>query len=164
MPTAPPLPDTPLALDTVILTHLRNRQEYVQKEIANYVLSHTRAPVLTAFTVFEAMKGVEEEVAKGNINAERAQIFITRIEELAQVYEVLPFNQQSAMIAAYIQPRIFPTLSKKEREKLWGDLFITATALAHGYGIVTQNQKDFERIAIYLPPKYNLLHLAIWKP
>jgi predicted nucleic acid-binding protein len=164
MPTAPPLWDTPLAMDTVILTHLRNRHEYVQREIDDYFSRKKEVPALTAFTIFEAVKGVEEQIAIGKITEERARHYISVIETLTQTYEVLPFNHQAAVIAAYIQPRIFSTLSKKEREKLWGDLFITATALAHGYGIATQNQKDFEKIADYLPPQNNLLRIALWKP
>jgi predicted nucleic acid-binding protein len=72
---------------------------------------------------------------------------------------VLPFNEQSAEIAAYIWPR----LSRTEKSKHWADVFIVATALEHEYGVATRNRDDFELIARHTPPHYPSLRLQIWK-
>ena len=60
-------------------------------------------------------------------------------------------------ITAYIYPR----LTGQQLQKHWRDLFIAATALAHGYGIATQNIRDFKLIADQSP---ELLRIAVWKP
>jgi predicted nucleic acid-binding protein len=69
---------------------------------------------------------------------------------------VLPFDNLTATIAAYILPRV----PKKQRN----DVFIAATALAHGYAIATCNKKHFEIISDHLPSQYKYLHADFWKP
>jgi predicted nucleic acid-binding protein len=73
---------------------------------------------------------------------------------------VLSFEQNAASIAAYVYPRLTP----QQLQKHWRDLFIAATALANGYGIATQNERDFKLIADHLPDSHSILRLAIWKP
>ena len=43
-------------------------------------------------------------------------------------------------------------------------MFIASTAHAHGYGVATQNERDFRRIAELIPESQPPLLLAIWKP
>ena len=81
------------------------------------------------------------------------------MEQLIRTCGVLDFNQLAANIAAYI----FARLSKSQRNKHWCDVFIVATALAHGYGVATRNQRDFEMIGQHPPPSAPILYLAIWK-
>lgn len=83
-----------------------------------------------------------------------------RIEQLSANCLVLPFDETASAIAAYS----FARLSRSEQNKLWRDLFTTATALAHGHGVATRNKSDFELIAKSLPSNFPLLRLAIWKP
>jgi predicted nucleic acid-binding protein len=76
---------------------------------------------------------------------------------------VLPLNETGAAIAAHIFPRLVPRLDRERRKKAWADIFIAATAVAHNYGLVSHNTKDFELIANSLPDGQRL-YLAVWKP
>jgi len=71
----------------------------------------------------------------------------------------LPFDSEAAAIAAYICANI----GKSKYNQHLNDIFIVATALAHGHGAATQNKKDFEMIANHLPQRNQFLSLAIWR-
>jgi predicted nucleic acid-binding protein len=159
MPLGPALPETSLVLDNDVFSHLRNGQPYAEKAVGDYFIRLKRVPALAAIGLFESLSGIENAEVKGKTTSERGQKYRNRVEELCQIHEVLPFNQAAAKIAA----QIFPRLSQKERKGHLNDLFIAATALAHGYGVATGNQKDFALIARHLPVNL-VLRLAIWKP
>ncbi len=149
--------DTPLVIDTDIFSHLRNRQKYVEENIRNHFSNTKQFPAITAITVFEAIQGVESELNKSKISNEQADIFRQRINELIQKHQVLSLNQRASEIAAFI----FPRLSKSNRHKHWRDMFIISIALAHNFGLVTQNKRDAELIASLLPDDM-FLRLAVW--
>lgn len=159
MAIGPALPETSLVLDTNVFTHWRNNQPYLLREIAEYFKRLKSPPALTSMTVFESLSGIESESAKNRITVEQARQYRSRIEVLSQSCTVLPFDNKAAIISAYIYPRL-PTNMPKG---LLRDVFIAATALAHGYGVATQNRRDFELIANNLSPNNPLLRLAIWK-
>jgi predicted nucleic acid-binding protein len=71
---------------------------------------------------------------------------------------VLPFDQRAAAIAAYV----FERIGKRKSNEKWGDILIASTVIAHGYGLVSQNRKDFDLIANYLPAGQKL-YLTIWR-
>lgn len=160
MPVGHPLADTPLVLDNDLFTHWRNKHPYVLREIAGYSNRLKDVPALTAVTLFEALWGVENAAVKKEVTDEESTRYRGRIEQLSESCVVLPFNRTAAAIAAYS----FARLSRSDQKKLWRDLFTTATALAHGYGIATRNRRDFELISKNLPSNFPLLRLAIWKP
>jgi predicted nucleic acid-binding protein len=97
---------------------------------------------------------------KKDVTDEESTRYRGRIEQLSESCVVLPFNGTAAAIAAYS----FARLTRSEQKKLWRDLFTTATALAHGYGVASRNKSDFELIARNLPSNFPLLRLATWKP
>jgi predicted nucleic acid-binding protein len=71
-----------------------------------------------------------------------------------------PANPETLLaIASHIIAR----LSARARNRNWADVFIVATTLAHGYGVATRNQSDFELIGRHLPSSAPDLYLAIWK-
>ena len=149
----------PLAFDTSVFTHLRKNQPYVLKKMFDY-FSHTqKVPALPAMTIFEAKWGVEKEFSRNEITSDEYGKFIARIDELVSQHQVLSFDQKAAEIASFIYAR----LSKSDQNKNWEDLFVMATAMAHNYGLITQNVKDAKLLANYLP-KDTYLRLAIWKP
>lgn len=160
MATGAALPETLLVLDNDVFTHWRNRHQYVKREINNYIRRIKKPPALTSMTIFEALYGIESEVVKGRLSVELAQQYKVKIEETRESWEVLAFDRESAAIAAYI----FPRLSRKELKDHWKDLFIAATAVAHGYGVATSNARDFELIASHLPDSNPLLRIALWRP
>ncbi|HEX8649760.1 MAG TPA: type II toxin-antitoxin system VapC family toxin [Pyrinomonadaceae bacterium] len=160
MPIGPALPDTPLALDNDVFTHWRNGQSYVLREITEHFKRLKFTPALTSMTIFEALKGIEDEERKNKITKAQAQQYKERIKTLSESCVVLPFEQNAASIAAYVYTRLTP----QQLQRHWRDMFIAATALARGYGIATQNIRDFKLIADHLPDSHPLLRLAVWKP
>jgi predicted nucleic acid-binding protein len=155
-----PLPDTHLVLDTDIFTHLRKKHGYAMREVKSYFSRVKQLPALSAMTLFEALWGIDKEVKKGELTVESGLSYQRRIDELCQAHKVLPINADAAKIAAHI----YGHLSQSDRNKHWRDLFIAATALAHGYGVVSHNRKDFALLAQHLPPSHSVLRLAVWKP
>lgn len=159
MPIIDAPPETPLVIDTDIFTHLRNRQKYVEEKIRTHFSNTKQLPAITTITVFEAKQGIESELYKNNISDEQANFFRNRIDELIQKHQILSFDQRASEIAAYI----FPRLTKSDRSRHWRDMFILSIALAHNFGLATQNQRDAKLIGNTLPTELDL-RLAIWKP
>lgn len=148
----------PLAFDTSVFTHLRKNQPYVLRKMFEYFSRTQRVPALPAMTIFEARWGVEKEFSRKNITEEDYNKYLARINELTAEHLVLPFDQKAAEIASFIYAR----LSKSDQNKHWEDLFVMATAIAHNHGLITQNVKDSQLLANYLPEGLSL-RLAVWK-
>jgi predicted nucleic acid-binding protein len=157
MAIGPALPETPLVLDNDVFTHWRNSQSYILREINGHYNRLKSLPALTSMTIFEALYGVELEERKNRIAKVQAQQYKDRIKELSEACGVLPWEQNAAAITAHI----FPRLAGQQLPKHWKDLFIAATAIAHGYGVATRNRKDFELIASYTPNDVTL-RVAVW--
>lgn len=157
MAIGPALQETPLVLDNDVFTHWRNGQSYVSREIEGHFKRLQFPPALTSMTIFEALYGVEQEERKQRITKIQSQEYTDRIKKLSDACRVLPWEQKAAAITAHIYARLTP----QQLQKHWRDLFIAATALAHGYGIATQNLRDFKLIADLSP---DLLRIAEWKP
>lgn len=160
MPIGDALPETSLVIDTDIFTDWRYQKQYVEGQIRAYISRAKKPPALTSINVFEVLYGFENKAFKDGRTDERTTRDRETTEKLIQSCIVLPLNQDAASIAAYV----FPRLAKRDQNKLSKDLFIAATALAHGYGIATRNRRDFALIADNLPPSRPYLRLAIWKP
>jgi predicted nucleic acid-binding protein len=66
----------------------------------------------------------------------------TYLKLIAAAFEILPFDTAAAQLAGEVggkeaaSGRVLPAL----------DLQIAATALAHGYGVLTANLRDFHRV------------------
>ena len=178
MPIIVAPPETSLIIDTVIFSHLRNEKPYVQKQIAIYFSNTKKLPAISSMTVFEANIGIEEQLTLNNITEEQAETYRKAIDDCLENYidTVLPFDTKAAEIAAYIYPRLLKYEAKelkkrkekrKKKEnrenKIWQDVFIISTALAHNYGLATPD-KDVELIAKHLPNDYKYLRVAVWKP
>ena len=136
MAIGPAPPETPLVLDNDVFTHWRNKQAYVLQEINSHFRRLKTFPALSSMTIFEALYGVELEEMKNRITKIQAQQYKDRIGKLSEDCIVLPWEQNAAAITAYIFPRLAGQLPKH-----WKDLFIAATALAHGYGVLHEIEK-----------------------
>lgn len=152
--------ETSLVLDTDVFSHWRNRQPYVLNAIADYQTHLKRPPTLSSITIFEALRGTERAVANRATSITDSKDYRRRIEELSDLCGVLPFDGKAAGIAAYVCAKLGRSAFKKH----WCDVFIAATAIAHGHGVATGNRKDFELIGNSLSIEHSPLRLAIWKP
>jgi|SRR5215475_4562236 len=148
-----------LVLDTDIFTDWRRQRPHAAQAIYSYLARFNTFPQLTAMTVFEARFGIENKAVKSGGIDNRLERDRVDLERLVQTCGVLEIGDKTTAIAAYISAR----LSDRERRKHRADIFIAATALAHGYGVATRNWRDFEIIGQHLPPYAPVLYLAIWK-
>lgn len=153
-------PAIPLVLDTDVFTDWSQQRPHTVNFIRAYLSQNKFPPKLAAVTVFETHRGFEKLIVKSGSLDQPTQRLRSRVEQLIQDYGVLAFDQRAAEIAAYVYAR----LSRSTQNRQWRDVFIAATALAHGHGVATRNQSDFDLIGQHLPPQSPTLHLAIWKP
>ena len=158
MPIIDSPPELPLALDNDIFTHLRNKQKFILEQVKKHYSNTRKLPVIPSLTIFEANFGIQKALVTNKISSEQADFQFQVINILSANHTVISFDQRASEIAAYI----FARLSKSDKNQHWRDLFIVATALAHNYGLATQNKRDMELIAKHLPENLNL-RLAIWK-
>lgn len=84
MPFEPPPPGTSLALDNNIFTHWRNGHRYVLEAINEYQAEFKMPPALTSITVFEALRGIEDDIVKKGGSADPWKGAKSRIEELVR--------------------------------------------------------------------------------
>ena len=63
-------------------------------------------------------------------------------ERLCRPYPILPWTME----AAWHYGEIYRTLAAKGQLIGANDMWIAATALAHGFGVVTNNQDEFSRV------------------
>lgn len=158
MALGPVLAETPLVLDTNILSAWRYKKSGVVAAIDDYQLRLQLLPALTGITVYEALYGVENKTAKSGNLDERTKRDRVAIDQLINACVVLPFDQRAAEIAAYIIPRLPKNIPKQTVL----DGLISATALAHGYGVAT-NDRGFELIGQHTPGDL-ILRIASWTP
>ncbi|MGZ8845161.1 MAG: type II toxin-antitoxin system VapC family toxin [Pyrinomonadaceae bacterium] len=158
MTLGPVLPETQLVLDTNLLTAWRYRKTGVLSAIADYQSRLKLFPALTAITVHEALYGFENRAAKAGVLDDLTKRDRLAIEQLISSCLVLPFDQRAAEIGAYIIPRLPKNIPKQTLL----DGLISATALAHGYGVAT-NDRDFEIIGQHTPDDL-ILRVDFWTP
>lgn len=158
MALGPVLAETSLVLDTNILTAWRYQRSRVVAAIADYQSRLKILPALTAFTVHEALYGFENKAAKSGELDERTKQDRLAIKQLINSCVVLSFDQRAAEIAAYMIPRLPKNIPKQTLL----DGLISATALAHGYGIAT-NDRGFELIGPHTPTDL-ILRVDFWTP
>ena len=158
MPLGAVLAETSLVLDTNIVTAWRYRESGVVTAIADYQSRLKLFPALTAITVHESLYGFENKAAKSGKLDDRTRQDRLAIEQLINSCVVLSFDQRAAEIAAYIIPRLPKNIPKQTLL----DGLISATALAHGYGIAT-NDRGFDLIGQHTPSDL-ILRVDFWTP
>jgi predicted nucleic acid-binding protein len=156
MPVSAAFPETSLVLDNNILTAWRYQKSGVLRAIAAYQSRLKVLPALTSIAVFEALYGFENsDVKRKKLNEQTVRDRV-KTEQLISSCVVLPFDQASAEIAAYIIPRLPKNIPKDTLL----DALTAATALAHGYGVATRD-KGFETIGKNTPDHLTL-RLDFW--
>ena len=152
-----PPPGTSLALDSDVFNDWRFLRPKTIESITQYQAERKDLPALTSFTVFESLIGFEKQASQSALQESQRQAR-RFAENLVRSCTVLPFDQAAAEIAAYI----FGRMGHAQGNRLRKDVFIASTAIAHGYGLVSRNRRDFELIADLVPAGRNL-YLEIWK-
>lgn len=153
------LPMHQLAWDNDVFSLYRNNNSHVVSKVAEYSLIHAEPPALPSIVVFEAHSGFEKVRAKNGVIDSRFEESERQLHRLIEEMTNLSFDARAAKLAALLCPR----LGGPNIGKLWKDVFIASTAYAHGYGVATQNKRDFRRIGELIPASQPPLLLAIWK-
>ena len=91
---------------------------------------------ISVITVSELLHGVHR--AEGAQRARRQSF----VEHVISGLEPLPITETIARVHA----ELWSELSRKGRVVAAHDLWIAATALAHGFGVATRDRDDFERV------------------
>ncbi|MBC7933338.1 MAG: type II toxin-antitoxin system VapC family toxin [Rubrivivax sp.] len=146
-------------MDSNILTAWRYQKRGILEAIASYQSRLKLLPALSALTVYEVIYGFENSLAKAQGDFEQTRLDLSKADQLINSCMVLPFDHNSAKIAAYIVPRLPKNIPKDTLL----DALIAATALAHGHGVATRNKDDFELVGQHTPNNLTL-RLAIWTP
>ncbi|MGI8476507.1 MAG: PIN domain-containing protein [Thermomicrobiales bacterium] len=92
---------------------------------------------LSAVTASELLVGVHR--AASPAQRSRRQVFV---ETVIGTFPVLPFNLETARVHA----RLLVDLASRGLSIGHHDLFIAATALTHGWAMVTDNRREFDRV------------------
>jgi predicted nucleic acid-binding protein len=91
---------------------------------------------LSVITVSELLHGVHR--ARGRHRLQRHAF----VEQVLADYESVPITHAVAVVHA----RLWSDLARRGRAMAAHDLWIAATALAHGYGVGTLDRRDFGRV------------------
>jgi tRNA(fMet)-specific endonuclease VapC len=89
---------------------------------------------ISAITFAELMNGAKK--------SHQVEDNITRLNELAELLEIKPFDQKAAIAYGNVRS----ALEKKGNIIGSNDLLIAAHALSHDYILVTNNEKEFSRV------------------
>jgi tRNA(fMet)-specific endonuclease VapC len=118
-------------IDTSVLVNAERRGQSLERAIG------TEDRAISAITVSELLHGVHRAV-DGRIGARREAF----VEHLLASIEALPVTTTVARAHA----RVWASLERKGTLIGAHDLWIGATALAHGMSVATANPREFERI------------------
>ena len=120
-----------LILDTnFIITAEREARRGIPDKVDRFLASRPDETLFINFTI-------AGELACGQSAAERSDW-----ERLCRPYPVLPWTRE----ISWQYGEIYRVLAATGRLIGTNDLWIAATALAHGMGIVTNNQNEFEHV------------------
>lgn len=155
MPAVPALESSPLVIDTDVFSEWRRGEADVRDRIRSYIRSTGGMPAVTTVTAHEAYFGIWKEEVKHRDDP-RFHTAREQLGKLLSTFVVLDFDVQAAEISA----EIFARLGKRRTNENRNDIYIAATALAHGYGVATRNRRDFELIGNSLPVRN--LALVVW--
>jgi toxin FitB len=121
-------------LDTNVISELRQGKSNQSAEVRTWAAAQSASRLfLSAITVLELEKGIQALERRTPPHGSALRAWLTRVSA-AFAGRVLPFTEQTApLCAALLVPN-----ARAER-----DAMIAATALEHGFTVVTRNVPDF---------------------
>ena len=122
-------------LDTDILSQLMRRNSAVLANAQDY-LDWDAPLAISIVTRYEILRGFK---AKGIPSSAKIYVWF---EQFCATSTILPVTEQVVMQAA----DIYADLYRRGELIPDADIFIAATALANGRGVVTNNERHFRRI------------------
>jgi tRNA(fMet)-specific endonuclease VapC len=123
-----------ILIDTTVLIGME-RRGFQPADLGR--LAPSQSTALSSVTVSEMLVGVHR--ANSPDRATRREAFI---ESILALLPVLPFD----LPASRVHARITADLLGVGQPVAAHDLLIAATALTYGYGVLTENGRDFDRV------------------
>ena len=116
-------------------------------DICIYIIKRKPGSVLKRLEMLQpgqlAMSAVTfAELMNGAKKSQQVEGNIARLNELAELLEIPPFDQKAAVTYGDVRS----TLEKKGEIIGSNDLFIAAHALSLNWTLVTNNEKEFKRV------------------
>ena len=128
-------------LDTNVISELRQGKSNQSAEVRNWAAQHRASTLyLSAITILELEKGILLLERRTPPQGAALRVWLTGVRA-AFAGRILPFTEQAASLCAALHvpdPR-------SER-----DAMIAATALEHGFTVVTRNTQDFANTGVQL--------------
>ena len=122
----------PVVLDTDIIFAVMRANPVVLSKARAYLVEHERF-TLSIITRYEILRGLE---------AKQARRQIADFEALCNQSTILPLTEDAVAKAA----EIYGDLTRRGELIGDADILIAASALVHGLGVVTNNERHFHRI------------------
>jgi tRNA(fMet)-specific endonuclease VapC len=119
-------------LDTDTLSSILRGTPAVVARSRDYLAEH-RAFALSIITRYEILRGLKAKGATAQVQA---------FDRFCETSLILPLTDEVVVKAA----EIYATLRKRGQPTGDADILIGASALTHGFGIVTNNEAHFRRI------------------
>jgi toxin FitB len=128
-------------LDTNVISELRQGKPNQSAEVRNWAARHRASTLyLSSITILELEKGILLLERRTPPQGAALRVWLTGVRA-AFAGRILPFTEQAASLCAALHvpdPR-------SER-----DAMIAATALEHGFTVVTRNTQDFVNTGVQL--------------
>jgi len=128
-------------LDTNVISELRpGKREQSPKVRAWSETEAFDALYLSSVTLLELRIGIER---KARVDVRQGRVLEVWIDALEEQFDgrILPFTMRAARICA--------TLHVPD-PRAWRDSLIAATAMEHGFSLITRNVADFEGVGVRL--------------
>ena len=122
----------PVVLDTDIISAVMREDPAVLSKALAYLVEHGRFTFST-ITRYEILRGLE---------AKQARRQIADFEALCNQSTILSLTKDAVAKAA----EIYGDLTRRGQLVSDADILIAASALVHGLGVVTNNERHFQRI------------------
>lgn len=119
-------------LDTDTLSAILRGTPVVAARSRDYLAEH-RAFALSIITRYEILRGLKAKDATAQVQA---------FDRFCETCLILPLTDEIVVKAA----EIYATLRKRGQPTGDADILIGASALTHGFGVVTNNEAHFRRI------------------
>lgn len=128
-------------LDTNVISELRHGKPNQSPEVRRWAAAHSTGQLfLSAITMLELEQGILALERRTPPQGSALRIWLTGVRA-AFIGRILPFTDQAATICASLH---VPN-PRSER-----DAMIAATAIEHGFTIVTRNTRDFVNTGVAL--------------
>lgn len=133
-------------LDTNVISELRDGKPKQSSQVVAWAAEHSMSTLyLSAASIFELERGIQALEQKNPPQGQALRRWLTQV--VAQFEQrILPFTKDTAPLCAALH---IPN------PRAYRDSMIAASALEHGFAVVTRNVQDFSGTGVRLVNPWN---------